>query len=373
MSTPSATPSAPTGIGVVGAGVISEQYLAVLTADPDVRVQFVADRNRDKAQARAEQFGVPAWGTYDELLADPTVALVVNLTVPQAHSEVSLAALQSGRHVWSEKPLATSIDDARDLVRTAAEQGLLLGCAPDTFLGAGLQTGLDAVSEGRIGRPRTAFCAYQYGGPDLWHPAPEFLFAEGGGPVLDVGPYHVTALVQVFGPVARVTARGVITRPRRTVQSGPRAGTEFDVEVPTHVAALYEFADGSVADAVFSFDTPVPRMALEIAGTSAGLRMVDPNGFDGTTYLVAPDGTETPLDPVDAGGSGRGTGVVDMVRSLRDGTRPRATGALALHVLEALLATESSARTGGTVEVRSRVDAAELLPVGWRAGAEVPA
>ncbi|MEG3615366.1 Gfo/Idh/MocA family oxidoreductase [Isoptericola haloaureus] len=351
-----------TGVGVVGAGVISEQYLQTLSGAPGVDVRFVADRDPERARARAQEFDVPAWGTYDDLLADSTVDLVVNLTVPQAHAEVSVAALESGRHVWSEKPLATTLEDARAVLSAAETADRRVGVAPDTFLGTGLQTGLAAIRDGRVGRPRSASCAFQYGGPDIWHPSPEFLFAEGGGPVLDVGPYHVTALVQVFGPVRRVTARGVTTRRRRRVETGPRAGTEFDVEVPTHVTALYEFADGSVADAVFSFDAPVQRMVLEVAGTEGGVRLVDPNQFTGTTSLVAFDGSEEPLEPRGAAVDGRGAGVVDIARSLHDGTPHRASGELALHVLEVLLATERSVADGSSVEITSTVAAADLLP-----------
>jgi predicted dehydrogenase len=356
-------------VGVVGAGVISEEYLRTLTAAPDVVVRFVADRDPERAHLRAAQFGVPGWGTVEQLLADPTVELVVNLTVPQAHHAISRAALERGRHVWSEKPLATTADDARDLVDLAARTGLRLGCAPDTFLGSGLQTGLAAIRDGRIGTPRTAFAAFQYAGPDTWHPDPEFLFATGGGPVLDVGPYHLTALVQVFGPLERVTARGRISRPRRTVLTGPRVGTEFDVEVPTHVTALYEFAGGGLADVVLSFDTPVLRMALEIAGTDGGLRMVDPNTFTGDSELLAVDGTAEPLPGDGPGGSGRGSGVVDIARSILAGEPHRASGALALHVLDGLLATEESVRTGRTVEVPGRPETAALLPAGWATGA----
>ncbi|NTW41366.1 MAG: Gfo/Idh/MocA family oxidoreductase [Cellulomonadaceae bacterium] len=358
----------PMGVGIIGAGNIIEQYLVTLTAAPDVEVRFIADLDAERARAKAEQFDVPGWGTPDDLLADPSVELVVNLTVPQAHAEVSLAALESGRHVWSEKPLATTIADARDLAATASRLGLRLGCAPDTFLGTGLQTGLTAIREGQIGTPRHAVAFFQYYGPDQWHPSPEFFFGAGAGPVLDVGPYHVTALVQVFGPVARVTARGVVTRPRRTVAVGPKAGTEFDVTVPSHVTALYEFADGSVADAIFSFDSPVPRVLLEVSGTKGALRMTDPNNFDGTNGLLALDGTEEELDALAYGGSGRGSGVIDIVRSLRDGTPHRASAELALHVLDALLATERSVLTGTTVTVESRVDAADLLPSGWVVG-----
>lgn len=359
------TEHVPFGIGVIGAGVISDEYLPTLTRLPDLEVRFIADRSPERARACAEKYGVAAWGTYDELLADEGVQLVVNLTVPQAHYEITRTALEAGRHVWSEKPLATTADDARTLVELAERLGLRLGSAPDTFLGPGLQTGLAAIRGGKIGEPRTAFASYQYGGPDMWHPSPEFLFATGAGPVLDVGPYHLTALVHVFGSVTRVTARGIASRPTRTIGVGERAGTEFPVEVPTHVTALYEFENGGLADVVLSFDSAIVRMALEVSGTSGALQMTDPNGFTGDSVLVTGYDARTTIPGDGPGGAGRGSGAVDIVRSLRAGEPHRAGGALALHVLDGLLATEESIRTGLPVDVHSRISPVPLLPEGW--------
>lgn len=365
------TQPVPFGIGVVGAGVISDEYLATLTRQPDLEVRFVADRHPERARQVAEKFGVPASGTFEELLADPRVQLVVNLTVPQAHADITRTALLAGRHVWSEKPLATDAGDTRGLVELADRLGLRLGSAPDTFLGPGLQSGLAAIRGGTIGEPRTAFASHQYGGPDLWHPSPEFLFSAGAGPVLDVGPYHLTALVHVFGSVTRVTARGVTSRPTRTLAIGPRAGTAFDVEVPTHVTALYEFEHGGLADVVLSFDSAITRMTLEVSGTAGAIQMTDPNGFAGDSVLVTGFDDRTALPGDGPGGTGRGSGAVDMVRSLRAGTPHRAGGALALHVLDGLFATEESIRTGLPVDVVSRVAPVPLLPEGWTTGAPV--
>lgn len=353
------------GVGVVGAGVISDEYLATLTTAPDTGVRFVADRDPARARERALKFGVPVWGTYSDLLSDLSVDLVVNLTVPQVHAEVSAEALRSGRHVWSEKPLAITLEDAHTLTALADQMGLRLGCAPDTFLGAGLQAALATLRSGAVGEPRSAFACFQYAGPDFWHPAPGFLFARGGGPVLDVGPYHLTALVQVFGPVERVTARGLVSRPVRTVVTGPRAGEQIAVEVPSHVTALYEFAHGGLADVVLSFDTPIKRMALEVSGTDGALALPDPNHFDGTSELYDIAGDLTARIPPATGGAARGTGVVDMVRSIRSGEAHRADAVLATHVLETLLATESAVRSGQTTHITSRVSPARLLPDGW--------
>jgi predicted dehydrogenase len=357
--------SEPRGVGVIGAGVISEEYLATLAAAAEVDVRFVADLDPARAAAQAAKHGVPASGTYDELLADRTVELVVNLTVPAVHAEVTSAALSAGRHVWSEKPLAASLDDAQALVALADEHGLRLGCAPDTFLGTGFQTALAEIRSGRIGTPRTGFASCQSRGPDFWHPSPEFLFAPGGGPVLDYGPYYVTALTLIFGSVAEVTARGLITRPQRTIGAGPRAGERFDVGVPTHVTALYEFTDGALVDAVFSVDSAVRRSALEVAGTEGTLVLPDPGRFDGDTVALSLDATESEVPAGGTGGRARGAGVIEMVRALHVGEPHRADARRALHVLEVLLATEEAVRTRQTVQVRSRAPQTALLADGW--------
>jgi predicted dehydrogenase len=354
-----------TGVGIVGAGFISAEYLTTLSAAPDLDIRFVADREPDRAKVRAEEAGAPAYGSYPELLNDPSVEVVVNLTVPQAHAEVTRQALESGRHVYSEKPLVLSASEGRRLLDLADTLGLRLACAPDTLLGTGMQTALRTIRSGAIGTPRSAFAVYQYGGPDLWHPQPDFLFQPGGGPLLDVGPYHLSALVQIFGPIARVSAvakRGAATR---VIAKGPRAGQEFPVDVQTHLAALYEFADGGMADVILSFDSPILRMALEVSGSRGALRLPDPNAFSGDSELFLFNGTSTMVPATPTGGPARGTGVVDLVRCLRAGVPERSSGALASHVLDAMIATEEAGRSGRPVPVLSRVEPAPLLPDGW--------
>ncbi|HWO63713.1 MAG TPA: Gfo/Idh/MocA family oxidoreductase, partial [Umezawaea sp.] len=198
--------SAPVGVGVIGAGVISDAYLKNLTSFPDVRVLAVADLDVARAAERAELHGVPRSGGVAAVLGDPDVEIVVNLTIPAAHVEVGLAVLDAGKHVWTEKPLALDRESARKLLDRAQEKGLRVASAPDTVLGAGLQTARRAVDAGRIGEPRTALAIFQTPGPESWHPAPEFLFQAGGGPLLDMGPYYLTTLVQLFGAIRRVTA-----------------------------------------------------------------------------------------------------------------------------------------------------------------------
>ena len=355
----------PVGVGVVGAGVISDTYLENLASFPDVRVAMVADLDTGRAAAQAAKHGVPRSGTVAELLDDPGVEVVVNLTVPAAHVEVGLAALEAGKHVWAEKPLALDRQTGAKLLDRARERGLRVASAPDTVLGAGLQTARRAVEEGRIGEPRTALALFQTPGPESWHPAPEFLFQAGGGPLLDMGPYYLTTLVQLFGPIRRVTGTGGRARETRVIGSGPRAGTEFAVTVPTTVTALVEFTCGGSAQVVLSFDSALVRTGfVEVAGTLGTAVLPDPNRFDGPTRLHLPGREPEELAPQGHPAS-RGTGVLELARAIRAGTPERAPGELAYHVLDAMLAVEESLTRGQTVEVESTTEVPPPLPVSW--------
>ncbi|SFW87282.1 Gfo/Idh/MocA family protein [Amycolatopsis australiensis] len=355
----------PVGVGIVGAGVISGTYLENLTSFPDVRVLRVADLDTGRAAARAAEYGVPRPGTVAELLDDPEVEIVVNLTLPAAHVEVGLAALEAGKHVWAEKPLALDRQTGRKLLDRAREKGLRVASAPDTVLGAALQTARRAVDAGRIGRPLTALALFQVPGPEVWHPAPEFYFQAGGGPLLDMGPYYLTALVHLLGPVRRVTAAGARARDTRVIGSGPRAGTEFPVLVPTTVTALVEFERGS-AQLVLSFDSALKRAGLvELTGTLGTAVLPDPNRFDPPTtlHLLGHDEPEE-LAP-EGHPASRGTGTLELARAIRAGVPERASGELAYHVLDAMLAIDESLTGGRPVEVGSSADVPPLLPPGW--------
>jgi predicted dehydrogenase len=355
----------PVGVGVVGAGVISDTYLENLTAFPDVRVLVVADLDTDRAAAQAAKHGVPRSGSTAELLADPEVELVVNLTIPAAHVDVGLAALDAGKHVWTEKPLALDRASARKLLDRARERGLRVASAPDTVLGAGLQTARRAVEEGRIGEPRTALAIFQTPGPESWHPAPEFLFQAGGGPLLDMGPYYLTELVQLLGPIRRVTGAGGRNREVRVIGSGPRAGTEFPVTVPTTVTALVDFERGGSAQVVLSFDSALHRVLLEVTGTLGAAVLPDPNRFDGPTLLHTLGTTDLAELPAEGHGASRGTGALELARAVRAGVPERASGEVAYHVLDAMLAIEESIATGAPVTVASTVDVPPPLPADW--------
>lgn len=354
------------GVGVIGAGVISSEYLDNIMTFADLEILFVADLDLDRAAAQAAKYGIPASGTVAQLLSHPDVEIVVNLTLPASHVEVGLAALAAGKNVWSEKPFALDRASGRQLLDRAETLGLRVATAPDTFLGAGLQTALRLIAEGKIGTPLTALALMQSPGPDSWHPNPEFLFQAGGGPLFDIGPYYLTTLVQVFGSVRRVTAVRSTARPVRVIGSGPRSGTEFDVTVPSHHGALIEFENGSSAQTIFSFESHRSRTGfVEVSGTMATIQFPDPNRFDGESVLF--DGTDADGRSVRAVGSfaTRGTGVVELARAIRAGRPERASGSQAFHVLDIMVAISESADRGTTVAVESRFEKAPSMPVDW--------
>ena len=356
----------PVGVGVIGAGVISSQYLDNLTVFPDLRVLFVADIDLARAAAQAEKYGVPASGTVDELLANPDIEIVVNLTLPASHVEVALRALAAGKNVWTEKPFALDRESGRELLDTAERLGLRVATAPDTFLGAGLQTALRTIADGTIGTPLTALALMQSPGPDSWHPNPEFLFQKGGGPLFDIGPYYLTTLVQVFGPVRRVTAAASTSRPVRTIGSGPRAGETFEVTVPSHHSALLDFESGASAQVIFSFESHRPRTGfVEVSGTAATLEFPDPNNFDGSSTIF--DGTSDEGTEVPAVGSisTRGTGVAELAQSIRADRPERAKGEQAFHVLDVMVAIAESAERGESVAIESSFEKAPPVPEDW--------
>ena len=362
----SADRSGPVGVAVIGAGKISEQYLTNMRSYPDLDVRFVADLLPDRARAIADEYGVPGWGSTSEALEQDDVEIIVNLTIPAAHAEVGSAILAAGKHVWNEKPLTVDLETARSLLTRSRDSGLLVGCAPDTFLGPGLQTTRRMIDRGDIGRPLTASMVFQTPGPHRWHPNPAFLYQQGGGPLFDMAPYYLTALTQVFGPLAGVAALGSTAAPTRTIGRGPLAGEVFDVGVATYVTAIFDFRTGEVASATFSFDSQLTRLGvLEINGTEATLAAPDPNHFSGDIKIIKAGDEEWERIAVAGDGIGRGIGVVDMARALRSGGTHRATGELGLHVLDAMLASADSVERRSFVDIESGFTPIPLLPAGW--------
>lgn len=364
--------SEPLGIGVIGAGVISDIYLQNLTAFPDLDVKIVGDLVPERARERAEAHGDLAWGSADDVLSHAGVDIVVNLTIPAAHVDVSTAAVAAGKHVWTEKPLGLDRLRTRALLDQADAAGVRIGCAPDTVLGPGVQTAKRAIAAGVIGRPLFAQTAMQWQGPELFHPDPAFLFAAGAGPLLDMGPYYISALVSVLGPVRTVAAMGMQGRATRTIEVGPNAGATFDVEVPTTISVLTAFEGGQRAQSMLSFDSPLARQGeIEIHGTEGSIVIPDPNRFEGRTAYVRPldaatDGGEVEQPWIEIPQQGivvdRGLGVLEMARAIRAGRPHLATGELGYHVLDVLLSAEESARDGRFVEIESSVHAVAAMP-----------
>jgi predicted dehydrogenase len=352
------------GVGIIGAGVISSQYLDNLTSFPDLEVRFIADIDEARARSQAEKYGVNGFGSVQQLLADDEIEIVVNLTIPAVHVEVALEVIAAGKHVWTEKPFALDRVSGQHLLDTAHAAGLRVATAPDTFLGAGLQSSRRLLESGAIGTPLTALTLLQSPGPESWHPNPDFLFQEGAGPLFDVGPYYITALVQLFGPVARVSAVASKAKATRTIGSGPRAGETFEVTVPTYVAALYELESGQTAQSVFSFDSKLPRTQFEVAGVDGTLGVPDPNTFDGE-LRVWRGRDDVDVIPSTGTTSTRGTGVLELARAIRSGVPERASGEQAFHVLDIMVSTIEAAESGQPVAVTSTVTVAPPLPEDW--------
>ncbi|MFA9380366.1 MAG: Gfo/Idh/MocA family protein [Acetanaerobacterium sp.] len=340
-------------VGVIGCGVISDIYLKNLTTRfSTLKVVACADAFAEKSRERAQQYGIAAVSV-DDLLADSQIDVILNLTNPQFHAEISLAAIKNGKHVYSEKPLATNPVDAQRIMDAAAEKNLRVGCAPDTFLGAGLQTACKAVADGWIGRPLAAVAFVSSRGHERWHSNPGFYYQEGGGPHLDMGPYYITALTAALGRVKRVNAMSGRGFDTRIVGTGPLKGERIPVNVDTHIGATLEFDCGVIATVMMSFDiwaTSLPF--LEIYGTSGTLTLPDPNTFDGPVRLKSMN--EQAFEPLPLlypfTGNLRGLGLAQMCHAILHGEEHCANGAIAQHVLEVLDAMEHAAKSGETVE-----------------------
>ncbi len=352
-------------VGLIGCGNISSVYLRVSQRFPEIEIVAVADAIPERAKARAEEFGIPKVYSVEAMLADPEIEVILNLTVPQAHAPLNRQALEAGKHVYCEKPLATNRTEARAVLELAKAKGLRVGCAPDTFLGAGLQTCRKLLDEGAIGEPVGATAFMLSPGHESWHPDPEFFYKPGGGPMLDMGPYYLTALVHLLGPIERVAGISRITRPTRTITSEPKRGQVITVETPTHITGSAQFANGAIATLVMSFDVVAHRLPhIEVYGTEGTLGVPDPNGFGGTVLLRRRGDSEWHEVPHTHpyAEQYRSLGLADMIQAIREGRPHRASGELAYHVLDAMLAFNESSECGQHLLLESRCERPQPMP-----------
>ncbi|WP_411721590.1 Gfo/Idh/MocA family protein [Mycetocola sp.] len=355
----------PLNVGIIGVGAISAQYLANLPRLPQLRLVAVADLDLARAEAvAAEHPGVRACSV-DELLADPTVDTVLNLTIPAAHASIALRAIAAGKDVYGEKPLAATTAEARQVLDAAAAAGVRVGCAPDTVLGTGIQTARRAIDDGLIGTPFAATATMVTPGHERWHPNPDFYYAAGGGPLLDMGPYYVTALVTLLGPVTRVAGAASRLRSTRTIGSGARKGESVPVSIDTHVAGILTHESRAISTLLMSFDAVATTAApIEVHGDAGSLAVPDPNGFQGTVRHFALGSDDWTDLPVSAGyrDSGRGFGLADLADTPPD-AEPRAGGRLAFHVLDVLESVLRSAASGQAERVGSTAERPAAVPL----------
>ncbi len=358
----------PMKVGIVGCGNISNIYLEAGKKFDVLDIVAVSDLDLARAQAKAQEHGIPKAVSVDALLADPEIEIVINLTVPGAHYDVCKAALEAGKHAYVEKPLSLTRAQGRDLLETASAKGLRVGGAPDTFLGAALQTCRKLVDDGAIGLPIAATAFMLGRGVETWHPNPEFFFKPGGGPMFDMGPYYLTALVSLLGPLKRVTGSAQMSFPERLITSQPLSGQKIVVETPTHIAGIMDFAGGAVGTIITSFDVWAHNLPpIEIHGSEGSLSVPDPNMFNGTVKLYR-DGKweEVPLTHGYADNS-RGIGVADMAYAIQEGRPHRASGELTFHVLDAMHGFLDASQSGKHYLMESQGVRPEALPEQWPA------
>ena len=371
-------------VGVVGCGNISDIYFQNIAKFDNLEVTAIADAMPDRAREKADQYGGVAMSV-DELVNSPCVDIVLNLTNPAFHYEIDMEALNAGKHVYSEKPLAANVEDGKKIIETAKEKGLYVGCAPDTVMGARPQTIRKMIEDGWIGRPIAAGAFYMNGGMEMWHPNPDPWYQEGGGPIFDIGPYYFTLLVTLFGPAKSVSAVTGKGWQQRMITSQPKAGEMIDVEIPTHASGTILFENGVIATVIMSFDivdSKLPR--LEIYGTEGTLSMEDPDPYDGPNiyggitklrrredadWLLYPRKENVPTAWSEIPScygykeNSRALGLADMARAMETGGSYRANGDVAYHVLELMQGFYESSNTGKQYQLQSTCEKPEVMPV----------
>jgi predicted dehydrogenase len=347
------------GVGIIGAGNISSQYLKAMRDFPVLNIRGIADMRPEVATRKAAEFGVKT-KSVDDLLADPSVDIIVNLTIPRAHAEVGLRAVAAGKHIYGEKPLGVTFAEGKKLVAAANKRGVRVGSAPDTFLGGSHQQARAVIDSGKLGTIVGGTAFFACPGHEYWHPDPAFYYDIGGGPVLDMGPYYITDLVNLLGPVAKVQAMSATPQKKRPVRSEPKKGQLMPVKVFTHVTGTLQFVSGALIQVTLSFDVPKhSHLPYEIFGSEASMLVPDPNMFGGEVKIAKPRAESWDNVPVTipyADANYRSLGVADMAYGILNNRPHRASGELALHVLEVMEAFEAASKSGEIVKIKTRVE-----------------
>jgi predicted dehydrogenase len=372
----------PTKVGVIGCGQISGIYIETAQRLDDIEVIACADVVPEAVTFRADMYGIPRRYTPEQLLADPEIEIVLNLTSPRAHAQVAREILEAGKSVYGEKPLATTREDARQMLDLAASRGLRVGCAPDTFLGGGIQTCQKLIEDGVIGKPIGAVAYFLSHGPEAAALAPSrpespsrqavttkaagFYFTPGVGPMFDMGPYYLTALAVLLGPFRRVTGSAQIPWPER-----PVGDPQYPVQTPSHIVGVMDHANGAVSTITTSTDvwpTELPR--IEVYAETGSLSVPDPNTFGGPVRLRRPGESQWIDVPLTHGYvvNSRGLGLADLANAIRDGHPHRASGDLAYHVLDVMQGIHEASREGRHVAITSEFVPPRVLPVGLADG-----
>ncbi len=360
----------PVKVGIIGCGKISDTYLKTSKIFPNIEIVACADIAPEVANKKAEDYGIEALSV-DDLLKESAIEIVLNLTIPKAHAEVNLQALHAGKHVHCEKPFALSRKEGMPVITLAQEKGLMVGCAPDTFLGGGHQTCRKMIDDGCIGKAVSGTAFMLSHGPEHWHPNVGFYYEKGGGPLFDMGPYYITALVNLLGPVNRVCSFSGKAFEERIATSKELMGKVIPVETPTHVAGTLEFSSGALVTIIMSFDiwyhsTP----PIEIHGEKRSLKVPDPNGFKGPVFINKEGGREWETVPLSHGyiDPMRVIGVADMAKAIRGNRKNRCSGELAYHVLDVMESLLESAEKGKFIELESTTERPDPLPLGLEEG-----
>jgi predicted dehydrogenase len=363
--------SLPLGVGIIGCGNISNAYFKH-GAPFSEYIKFVscADIDVERAKAKAAEHGLSKGYSVKELLADPEVDIVLNLTIPAAHTEVNMQALKAGKHAYTEKPFSFTYKEGLKTQKEAHKRKRRLGCAPDTVLGGGIQTCRKLIDDGAIGKPIAAMANFMSHGPEGWHPSPHFVYQPGAGPLFDMGPYYITSLVVMMGPVKSVSAIAATSFKERVIGSQPLAGQKIKVNTPTHLSGVLEFANGAVATMTMSFDvwshgTP----CLEVYGTEGTLQCPDPNSFNGEVKLwTTKNKSWENILLTHNGDTGRGIGLADMANAIKNNKPHRMSGDLGLHIVEVMEAFHASSKAGKKIAIKSKVKQPEALPEGLPLG-----